>query len=348
MIVWAELSGENPDLARAEVIGAAEAMGGIWAGDAPFPAPAGYLAVDLPDVARVRALADRLALTRRLSIPWEVTGEEHLRARLRREGASRRSVAIRWSRHAAGSHDLGMLRGFGTAYREGGGTVDLRHPARRFWLHRTATDQLRLSEEIAVVDRTAFAARRLPRFPFQRPVTLPRRLARAAVNLARVRTGDRVVDPFVGTGTLLLEAALVGALAVGIDREAVMIRGTLRNFESVGRHPQQLLQADAEVAATHFPPASFDALVTDPPYGRASPTGGEPPEALVRRVIRAWSDRVRAGGRLVVIVPAELGPLPVRGALEYSGQHRVHRSLVREFRVYVASGIRGASDPVRT
>ncbi len=334
VIVWAELSGENPDLARAEVVGAAEAMGGLSAGNAPAPPPAGHLAVDMPDVARVRALADRLALTRRLSIPWEVVGEEPLRARLRQEGASGRSVAIRWSKHAPGSHDLGALRRLGTAYREGGGTFDLRHPARRFWLHRTAEDRLRLSEEVAVVDRTAFTARRLPRFPFQRPVTLPPRLARAAVNLARVRAGDRVVDPFVGTGTLLLEAALVGALTFGIDRQAAMIRGTLRNFEYVGRHPEQLLQTDAEVGATYFSPGAFDALVTDPPYGRASPTGGEPPDALVGRVLRAWSDRVRAGGRLVVIVPAELGPLPVRGALEYSGRHRVHRSLVREFRVY--------------
>jgi hypothetical protein len=42
-------------------------------------------------------------------------------------------------------------------------------------------------------------------------------LARALLNICGVRAGERVLDPFAGCGTTLLEAAFLGASGVGVD-----------------------------------------------------------------------------------------------------------------------------------
>ena len=226
----------------------------------------------------------------------------------------------------------------GSAYVSGGGRIALENPDRRFWLEMAGEHRYRLYEEIGRASRSSFSARRTPQLPFQRPVTLAPTLARALVNLAHVGARDRVVDPFAGTGSLLLEASLLGARTVGIDASAAMVRGALENFAHFGQTPELLRQADAEEAAAEFPPNSFDAMVTDPPYGRASGTGGERPDELWRRTLVAWAPRIRPGGRLGVVVPAgtELPALDAR--LEVAIPQRVHRSLTREFRVYVREG----------
>ena len=53
--------------------------------------------------------------------------------------------------------------------------------------------------------------------PFFRSILVPRQRARCLVNLTGVQPGQRFLDPLCGTGSLLVEAALVGALACGSD-----------------------------------------------------------------------------------------------------------------------------------
>ena len=53
--------------------------------------------------------------------------------------------------------------------------------------------------------------------PHSSPVSLEPRIARAVVNLGRLRPGQTVYDPMCGTGGLLLEAADMGLRAVGSD-----------------------------------------------------------------------------------------------------------------------------------
>jgi len=114
-----------------------------------------------------------------------------------------------------------------------------------------------------------------------------------------------------------------------------MVRGAHRNLLHLGVTPDRLKVADA---GDPFPPeggGAWDAVLTDPPYGRSSGTHGEAPAALLVRALRAWGDLVRPGGRLALVAPAEapreLGPA---WALEVAVPDRVHRSLTREFRAY--------------
>jgi tRNA (guanine10-N2)-dimethyltransferase len=322
-----ELSGEAPDLARAEVEAAAEALGGRALGPSPGP----LVAIELPASEAAEALAGRLALARRCYVP--VRPDEPLDRAIVDEAADGASAAFRRIGRSVGTSDP-SVRAAGTLYREAGGSIDLEAPARRYWLFARAGGPDGLLREVARVDRAEAARRRMPLLPFQRPVSLPPRYARACANLARVRPGDRVVDPFLGTGALLAEAALLGAQVFGIDRDPSMVRGALRNFAHLGVEATRLIEGDAGTVDFGAPGVEFDAVVTDPPYGRSSSTGGEAAEDVVARVLPRWASRVRAGGRLVIVGPAgspEVGP---PWTPRVSATVRVHRSLTREFRAY--------------
>jgi SAM-dependent methyltransferase len=324
--VYIELSGESLELARAEATAATEALGGESAGTVRGAETILEVFLD-PSLARV--LAGRLALARRTLIPASL-GPEGVPAPSRSASAA---VFRPFRRPSGGGNDAGILRA-ARYWKTAGGTIDLERPDRRFWcLDRPVGAPLWL-EEIAPVDRRAVSARRISALPFRRPVGLDPRLARASANLARARAGGRVLDPFVGTGALLAEAGLLGSEVVGIDRDPTMVQGALRNFHHLGVTASAMVVGDSgevEFAGSEGP---FDAVLSDLPYGRSSGTGGEETGTLARRVIPRWAERVRPGGRLVLVVPGGEDPVEPPWRRVRSIPVRVHRSLTREFRVY--------------
>ena len=330
MIVgYVETSGEAPDLARAETIAAAEALGG---GPARAVRPFGGLVeVEIPDLRALEALAHRLALARRcLLLAGEGSPPSAAIPSVARAGGS---ASFRRVGGSPGRADDGV-REAGRLYRAAGGTIDLDAPERRFWLGSDSRGAEAVFLEVAPIDRPQSAARRMPLLPFQRPIALAPRLARAAANLARVAPGDRVLDPFLGTGALLAEAALLGGRAFGIDRDPEMVVGALRNFAHLGVEAAEIVGGDAGSVQFRDPEQRFEAILTDAPYGRSSGAGGEELPALLGRVVPRWADRIEPGGRVVLVVPTGTPPLDAPWHESLSVGVRVHRSLTREFRVY--------------
>ncbi|CCD73497.1 tRNA (guanine(10)-N(2))-methyltransferase TRMT11 [Caenorhabditis elegans] len=105
-------------------------------------------------------------------------------------------------------------------------------------------------------------------------------------NLAMISPGDIVLDPFVGTGGLILPAAEFGAFVIGTEinyqtaraqgrssRQGVGQRGESEsikaNFEQYKSESQFLgvLIADSSKHGIWSCNAKFDAIVADPPYG---------------------------------------------------------------------------------
>jgi putative methyltransferase (TIGR01177 family) len=328
--VYVELSGESLSLASAEAISAAEALdGGASREPSEFE---GLLSLELPDERSPPRLAGRLALARRCLVLRSTGGD--VRAAAAAAGLRGESAAFRRIGQPSAGADPEILAA-GRSYVETGGRIDLERPARRFWLILDSGGRDHLLEEVATVDRSSAALRRMPLLPFQRPVSLPPRLGRAAANLASVRAGDRVLDPFLGTGALLAEAGLLGGELYGIDRDDAMVRGAVQNFAFLGVFARALVVGDAGAVELPNAPAAFDAIVTDPPYGRSSTTGGESADRLVARVLPRWGLRLRPGGRLVLVAPTGAAELPAPWRPSLAIPVRVHRSLTREFRVYV-------------
>ncbi len=200
--------------------------------------------------------------------------------------------------------------------------VDLKNPDHRLWLvegRRTLTDLsplpgsqsrylllFQLPSRVAAV-QARMAQLDLRKRAFLSTSSLPADRALLLCNLALARapgTGVTVLDPYCGSGGILLAAAALGAQTVGSDLDWRMVsenpwpmqipvspgrpeRGTelvrMRdNFvEAALPEPKALLTLDIgapDAAATLLHANGgrpYDALVCDPPYGRREFQGGE-------------------------------------------------------------------------
>src|SRR2546428_3754526 len=137
------------------------------------------------------------------------------------------------------------------------------------------------------VDRSRLEATKVANRPFSLPISLHPKCARALVNLARVPMAGTVLDPFGGTGGVLLEAAAIGLRPIGLDRDRRMVLGCRSSLRDV--------QAEDRVAiadAGHLPlrSGSVHGIATDPPYGKAASTRGESIKSLYGRAFRAFRD----------------------------------------------------------
>ncbi|MFA6100200.1 MAG: hypothetical protein WC750_05020 [Patescibacteria group bacterium] len=103
---------------------------------------------------------------------------------------------------------------------------------------------------------------------------LPPKLARIMVNLAHVPKGGTLLDPFCGSGTVLMEAALATSATriIGSDIDAKQIKDTQDNLDWLDRknitRPDdkarfQTFIADVKLIAKHLPAKSIDAIVTE-------------------------------------------------------------------------------------
>ncbi|MCK4968486.1 MAG: N-6 DNA methylase, partial [Candidatus Aenigmarchaeota archaeon] len=75
------------------------------------------------------------------------------------------------------------------------------------------------SKQIFVQDKKEFAKRASPKRKFFMPTSIDSMFARALVNIAGAKKNVSVLDPFCGSGGLLLEAAVVYATVYGCDIE---------------------------------------------------------------------------------------------------------------------------------
>ena len=117
------------------------------------------------------------------------------------------------------------------------------------------------------------------------------------VNLANCSTNDTILDPFCGTGGILIEAADMGMKAKGIDLLEKMIVNSKGNLEHFG------LEGDIEKGDVgESKNQRFEAIVTDPPYGIASTTGGEKISELLQRAMTIFSEAMKEKKRIVMAI----------------------------------------------
>ncbi len=126
-----------------------------------------------------------------------------------------------------------------------------------------------LGEMVEDINRGIFKKRKNQNRPFSSPVSLDPKLARTLVNLSGVKPGEHLLDPFCGTGGILIEAGLCGIDVAGTDIDQEMVKGCRKNLEEYGIINHDIRQESAEKAPEAFD-KDFDAIVTDLPYGRSS------------------------------------------------------------------------------
>lgn len=140
-------------------------------------------------------------------------------------------------------------------------------------------------------------------------------------NVARIKDGDKVLDPYCGSGATLLATAMMAptAKSVGIEiaHNGLVNRDDIRQ-DFVSRNlppPQQLIYGDSthleirQQARAAIGNTSFDAIVADPPYGIRESSNYNEKSPLEELFASIHHDReagerfLTLGGRLVAFVP---------------------------------------------
>jgi tRNA (guanine10-N2)-dimethyltransferase len=178
------------------------------------------------------------------------------------------------------------------------------------------------------IDRGAYDARNPGKREFFHPGVMMPRMARTLVNLSLCGSGAILLDPFCGTGGILIEAEILSMNAIGSDFDPMMIRGSAGNVSS-----STLLLADT----TSLPvrDRSVDAVVTDFPYGQSvCIKKADTMECLYHDALGEINRILKPGARAVVVTHRDISCIAVQhmAVLQHHTQ-RVHKSLTRHILV---------------
>lgn len=211
--------------------------------------------------------------------------------------------------------------------------VNLRSPEKTFTGILTE-ERFIFGLKLAEIPPKPFVERRPRKKPFFHPSAMPAKLARCMVNLAEAKAGELVFDPFCGTGSMLIEAALTGCRVLGLDIQTRMVKGSRRNLAYFNIHPEGLVVGDAQ----NMPVTNFDCVVTDPPYGRSATTLKRTTRQIIEEVLVAVHDTLDKGRRVCMAAPKTVGVGRIGESLGYKHLEShfvyVHRSLTREIAVF--------------
>jgi tRNA (guanine10-N2)-dimethyltransferase len=211
--------------------------------------------------------------------------------------------------------------------------VNLKKPDKTFFGVLTS-NKLVFGIKLTEITPKTFSERRPRKKPFFHPSAMPSKLARCMVNLARAKTGELVLDPFCGTGSVMIEAAFVGCRVLGFDVQRRMGEGTRRNLKHFGVDPEGLVIADSR----KLPLTRIDHVVTDPPYGKSATTMKSTTKQIVEGVLSSARVLLSEGQLICMASPKTLHIAQIGTALGYSHLEShfayVHGTLTREIAVF--------------
>ena len=166
--------------------------------------------------------------------------------------------------------------------------------------------------------------------PFFYPGSMSPKLARCMVNLSRVTEGQLLLDPFCGTGGILIEAGIIGCKVVGSDIYWKMKNGTATNLEYYGIEDYRTFNLDVRELKMYEKVA---AVVTDPPYGISTTTGDIDGDDIFMEFFKSIYDNMMDDAYLCMASPhyVELKPMADEVGFEIVEQYgiKMHRSLTR-------------------
>lgn len=168
---------------------------------------------------------------------------------------------------------------------------------------------------------------RRPRIrPFFHPSALFPKFARLLVNLAHVKNDDILIDPFCGTGSIIIESGMIGIKSIGFDISRRMCKGALKNLKHFNINNSDIVHGDS----INLPFLNVDGVATDIPYGRASSTHKRKASDIAQLFMNNLKDLLPKG-RFACIVHPQTINLPKYGSFISVQEHIVpiNRNLTR-------------------
>jgi tRNA (guanine10-N2)-dimethyltransferase len=191
-----------------------------------------------------------------------------------------------------------------------------------------------VGKKIIVIDRSQYEKRRVQFRPYFSPISLHPKIARALVNLSGIRKDEILLDPFCGTGGILLEAGLIGAKVIGSDIEEKMIYGSKESLDFYKLKNYQLFCSDIGDIKKFID--YVDAIVTDLPYGIATTTKGENMNKLYMRTFEVIAKILKEKKKAVIGISDKKYITKLHKHLKLIDiyEFRAHKSLTRYFAVF--------------
>jgi tRNA (guanine10-N2)-dimethyltransferase len=329
MLLAFELSGEHTTLPASEVIASLES---ICSDFKIILSLDGCLIIELrKDSSTITGiLAKKLSMTHNIT---EVLGigeadEEDVldtveKADIEIEGTY--SIRVKRIREYSIIDTESMEKRIGSIFFQRGVRADLKNPTVQLRLLLTE-DKSIFGRIIYSIDRSAYEERKPHYKPFFYPGVLMPRVARALVNIAKPE--KNLLDPFCGTGGILVEAGLIGTNVMGGDMQRKLLLGAKMNLDHYNIDHSLLYQDACRMALRD---ESMDAIVTDPPYGRSAAIKAESLEYMLTGSLGEIYRVLKKGKRAVFISEREIEALAKKAGFKVAQTHiqRVHKSLTR-------------------
>ena len=166
--------------------------------------------------------------------------------------------------------------------------------------------------------------------PFFSPGSMDPILARAMVNLSRLKPGDTFLDPFCGTAVYAVEASRIARRVYCSDLDPAMCYGGRINLKWAGALGDGVL---ADSYSLPFRSGSIGSIATDPPYGRSVMSLAHKPEELLEGFLEEASKILRRGSWIAFAMSSRVNVEEILMTspfkLNVCHVQRVHRSLAR-------------------
>lgn len=184
------------------------------------------------------------------------------------------------------------------------------------------------------INRTQFENRKVQHRPFFSPISLHPKIARCLVNISKIKQEGILLDPFCGTGGILLEAGLIGIKVVGSDIENKMIEGCKKTLEHYNVKKFELFCTDIGDIDSKI--NIVDTVVTDLPYGKSTTTKGEDVKDLYVRSFEKISNILKNEGIAIMGISSRESIKLGEKYLKLLEIHEIkaHSSLTRYFAVF--------------
>ena len=130
------------------------------------------------------------------------------------------------------------------------------------------------------INRGLFQKRSNEKRPFSSPISMDPVLARVLGNLSEVSSGEQILDPFCGTGGILIEAGLCGIGVKGLDIQEEMVEGAKQNLKEYGILNYDIRESDISEVNEIYD--EYNAVISDLPYGKASKQENEAVEKFLK------------------------------------------------------------------
>ena len=187
-----------------------------------------------------------------------------------------------------------------------------------------------ISKLLIQQDKKHFFDNKPHKRPYFHPGSMSPKLALCMVNLAHVHNGDTVLDPFCGTGGILIEAGALETTLIASDLEKCMYEGTKLNLAHEGFKNYKVYWEDVRELEIE---ETVDAVAMDPPYGISTTLAGVETKKLYTEALIAISKHLKDDGYICMASPhyIDLYEVVEKTPLKIIEQHRIrmHKSLTR-------------------